>query len=74
MTNKLITNKQLFWDLETSGAGKKEHSKAFSSTPKWEQILQSDGDPDPANFLLPATIQSSSPKSNQLLSQACFCL
>ena len=40
MTNKLISNKQLFWDLETSGAGKKEHAKAFASTPKWEQILQ----------------------------------
>ena len=40
MTSKLISNKQLFWDLETSGAGKKEHPKAFSSTPKWEQILQ----------------------------------
>ena len=38
--NKLIGNKQLFWDLETSGAGKKEHPKAFASTPKWEQILQ----------------------------------
>ena len=37
---KLIRNKQLFWDLETSGAGKKEHAKAFASTPKWEQILQ----------------------------------
>jgi len=40
MINKLISNKQVFWDLETSGAGKKEHPKAFSSTPKWEQILQ----------------------------------
>ena len=40
MTKKLISNKQVFWDLETSGAGKKEHSKAFDSTPKWEQIMQ----------------------------------
>ena len=40
MINKLISNKQVFWDLETSGAGKKEHPKAFSSTPKWEQIMQ----------------------------------
>ena len=38
--NNLISNKQVFWDLETSGAGKKEHPKAFASTPKWEQILQ----------------------------------
>ena len=38
--HKLIRNKQLFWDLETSGAGKKEYPKAFGSTPKWEQILQ----------------------------------
>jgi len=38
--SKLISNKQVFWDLETSGAGKKEHPKAFASTPKWEQILQ----------------------------------
>ena len=37
---RLIANKQVFWDLETSGAGKKEHPKAFESTPKWEQILQ----------------------------------
>ncbi len=40
MKNTLIANKQVFWDLETSGAGKKEHPKAFASTPKWEQILQ----------------------------------
>ena len=40
MSKKLLLNKQCFWDLETSGAGKKEHSKAFESTPKWEQILQ----------------------------------
>tara|TARA_Y100001970_G_C14247195_1_gene869127 strand:- start:185 stop:1714 length:1530 start_codon:yes stop_codon:yes gene_type:complete len=40
MNNKLLLNKQCFWDLETSGAGKKEHPKSFESTPKWEQILQ----------------------------------
>ncbi len=40
MTKNLISNKQVFWDLETSGAGKKEYAKAFASTPKWEQILQ----------------------------------
>ena len=38
--NKFISNKQVFWDLETSGAGKKEHPKAFATTPKWEQIMQ----------------------------------
>ena len=37
---KFISNKQVFWDLETSGAGKKEHPKSFATTPKWEQILQ----------------------------------
>jgi len=40
MNKKLLLNKQCFWDLETSGAGKKEYPKAFESTPKWEQILQ----------------------------------
>ena len=40
MSKKLLLNKQCFWDLETSGAGKKEHPKSFESTPKWEQILQ----------------------------------
>ena len=40
MDKKLLLNKQCFWDLETSGAGKKEHPKAFESTPKWEQIMQ----------------------------------
>ncbi len=40
MNKKLLLNKQCFWDLETSGAGKKEHPKAFESTPKWEQIMQ----------------------------------
>ena len=40
MSKNLVLNKQVFWDLETSGAGKKEHPKAFSSTPKWEQIMQ----------------------------------
>ena len=40
MNKKLLLNKQCFWDLETSEQVKKEHPKAFESTPKWEQILQ----------------------------------
>ena len=40
MNKKLLQNKQCFWDLETTGAGKKEHPKAFESSPKWEQIMQ----------------------------------
>jgi len=40
MKKNILSNKQVFWDLETSGAGKKEHPKAFSTSPKWEQILQ----------------------------------
>ena len=40
MNKNLLLNKQCFWELETSGAGKKEHPKAFESTPKWEQIMQ----------------------------------
>ena len=40
MNKKILLNKQCFWDLETSGAGKKEHPKAFATTPKWEQIMQ----------------------------------
>ena len=40
MGKKLLLNKQCFWDLETSGAGKPEHPKAFASSPKWEQIMQ----------------------------------
>ena len=35
-----MTGKYIFYDLETTGKGKKESAKAFSSTPKWEQILQ----------------------------------
>ena len=35
-----MAGKYIFYDLETTGRGKKENPKAFSSTPKWEQILQ----------------------------------
>ena len=34
-----MTGKYIFYDLETSGRGKKESAKAFGTTPKWEQIL-----------------------------------
>ncbi len=32
--------KYIFYDLETTGKGKKESSNSFGTTPKWEQILQ----------------------------------
>ena len=32
--------KYIFYDLETTGRGKKEYANAFGMTPKWEQILQ----------------------------------
>ena len=32
--------KYIFYDLETTGRGKKENSNSFQTTPKWEQILQ----------------------------------
>ncbi len=32
--------KYIFYDLETTGRGKKEYPKAFGTTPKWEQIMQ----------------------------------
>ena len=35
-----MPGKYIFYDLETTGRGKKEKSDSFSSTPKWEQILQ----------------------------------
>ncbi|MDC0226542.1 exonuclease domain-containing protein [Alphaproteobacteria bacterium] len=35
-----MTGKYIFYDLETTGRGKKESSTAFGTTPKWEQILQ----------------------------------
>ena len=35
-----MTVKYIFYDLETTGRGKKESAKAFGTTPKWEQILQ----------------------------------
>ena len=35
-----MTGKYIFYDLETTGRGKKEGPKAFGTTPKWEQILQ----------------------------------
>ena len=33
-------SKYIFYDLETSGRGKKEYANAFGTTPKWEQIMQ----------------------------------
>ena len=33
-------SKYIFYDLETTGRGKKESRNAFGTTPKWEQILQ----------------------------------
>ena len=33
-------SKYIFYDLETSGRGKKEYPTAFGTTPKWEQIMQ----------------------------------
>jgi exodeoxyribonuclease-1 len=35
-----MAGKYIFYDLETTGRGKKESAKAFGTTPKWEQILQ----------------------------------
>jgi exodeoxyribonuclease-1 len=35
-----MTGKYIFYDLETTGRGKKESATAFGTTPKWEQILQ----------------------------------
>ena len=35
-----MPGKYIFYDLETTGRGKKESPDAFNSTPKWEQILQ----------------------------------
>ena len=35
-----MTGKYIFYDLETTGRGKKESPNAFGTTPKWEQILQ----------------------------------
>ena len=32
--------KYIFYDLETTGRGKKESPNAFGTTPKWEQIMQ----------------------------------
>ena len=36
----LFVSKYIFYDLETSGRGKKEYPNAFGTTPKWEQIMQ----------------------------------
>ena len=35
-----MPSKYIFYDLETTGAGKKESPNSFGTTPKWEQILQ----------------------------------
>ena len=35
-----MVGKYIFYDLETTGKGKKESATAFGTTPKWEQILQ----------------------------------
>ena len=35
-----MTSKYIFYDLETTGRGKKESPNAFGTTPKWEQIMQ----------------------------------
>ena len=35
-----MAGKYIFYDLETTGRGKKESATAFGTTPKWEQILQ----------------------------------
>ena len=35
-----MQGKYIFYDLETSGKGKKESINSFKPTPKWEQILQ----------------------------------
>ena len=35
-----MSQKYIFYDLETTGRGKKESQNSFGTTPKWEQILQ----------------------------------
>ena len=35
-----MAKKYIFYDLETTGRGKKESPNAFGTTPKWEQIMQ----------------------------------
>ena len=35
-----MSAKYIFYDLETTGRGKKESPNAFGTTPKWEQIMQ----------------------------------
>ena len=35
-----MSAKYIFYDLETTGRGKKEYPSAFGTTPKWEQIMQ----------------------------------
>ena len=35
-----MPEKYIFYDLETTGRGKKESPNAFGTTPKWEQIMQ----------------------------------
>ena len=35
-----MPGKYIFYDLETTGKGKKESANSFGTTPKWEQILQ----------------------------------
>ena len=35
-----MAKKYIFYDLETTGRGKKESQNSFGTTPKWEQILQ----------------------------------
>mgnify|MGYP001447353403 CR=1 FL=1 len=35
-----MKQKYIFYDLETTGRGKKESPNAFGTTPKWEQIMQ----------------------------------
>ena len=35
-----MSKKYIFYDLETTGRGKKESPNSFGTTPKWEQILQ----------------------------------
>ena len=35
-----MVKKYIFYDLETTGRGKKENRNSFATSPKWEQILQ----------------------------------
>ena len=35
-----MAKKYIFYDLETTGRGKKESQNSFGTSPKWEQILQ----------------------------------